>query len=250
MVLEGDPSAALNAERLERLELALARAADGTIAITEDEKSVLARAVPEASLYVLPNIHEVREGTPPYSARRDILFVGSFAHPPNSDAVRYFVREIWPLIKKILPEVRFHIIGADAGEEVRALASGDIEVVGWVQDLQPWFDRIRVSVGPLRFGAGMKGKIGESMAAGVPVVGTGIAVEGMDLEEGRTVLVADDPATFAEKVVLVYRDEVLWNTLSEQAAKHVEARFSPRVAAVALREIMDHARSGPKTPLE
>jgi GT2 family glycosyltransferase len=248
VAIEDDPAGTLNAERSELLEIALARAADGTIAITEDEKSILARAVPEASLYVLPNIHEVREATPPYSQRRDILFVGSFAHPPNSDAVRYFVREIWPLIKRTLPEVRFHIIGADGGEEVRALASDDVEVVGWVQDLKPWFDRVRVSVGPLRFGAGMKGKIGESMAAGVPVVGTGIAVEGMDLEEGRTVLVADDPATFAEKVVRLYQDEALWNTLSEQAAKHVEAKFSPRVVAEVLREIMDHALSVPKKP--
>ena len=106
-------------------------------------------------------------------------------------------------------------MGPDAPAEVQALAAPDIEVTGWVEDLGPLLDRAMVSVAPLRYGAGMKGKITQSLAAGVPVVTTSVGAEGLHAESGRDLMVADDDAGFVAAVVALHRDPELWQTLSD-----------------------------------
>src|SRR5690606_33841084 len=109
--------------------------------------------------------------TVPFEARKDILFLGGFGHQPNVDAVKYFVREIWPMVCSRNPAMRFIIAGSDVPADLRALDGTDgIEVVGFVRDLGTIFDRVRLSVAPLRFGAGAKGKVAVSLAHGVPAI--------------------------------------------------------------------------------
>jgi glycosyltransferase involved in cell wall biosynthesis len=124
---------------------------------------------------------------------------------------------------------------------VLELASETIEVHGWVADLVPMHQRCRLSVAPLRYGAGVKGKVGESMAAGLPTVCTPVAVEGMNLVDGQHVLVAADAAGFADRVVALLDDDALWCALSEAGASAITERFGPDVARAALQDVLDTA---------
>jgi glycosyltransferase involved in cell wall biosynthesis len=152
--------------------------------------------------------------TAAFSSRRDLCFLGGYGHPPNIDAVLYFVRQIFPLIKKAEPDIRFIIAGAHAPDEVCSLARDDIIVMGMVADLRDLFDPCRVFVCPLRVGAGAKGKIVSALSYGVPVVSTRVGVEGAGLLDGETVLVADDPEAFAAATLQLYKDQELWARLS------------------------------------
>jgi glycosyltransferase involved in cell wall biosynthesis len=118
------------------------------------------------------------------------------------------------------------LVGASPPDEVRALASEDILVTGQVEDLRPWFDRARVLAAGIRYGAGVKGKVATAMSHGVPVVATTIAAEGMELEHERHVMIADDPADFARRIVELYRDEALWTRLSQAGLTFVRDRNS------------------------
>jgi len=131
---------------------------------------------------VFPYVTDVRRSQTPFEARRDIMFLGGFAHSPNVDGVRYFVSDIWPNLAAGLPaDARLLIVGAAPTQPVLELANDRILVTGYVPELKPYFDRARVFVVPLRYGAGIKGKLVESLAHGVPSIATSIAVEGMGI---------------------------------------------------------------------
>ncbi len=225
--IAGDGVGSQAAQRTRERELALVRQADTTLVVSPYERDLLAQAAPGARVEVLSNLHELADGGLPFAQRRDLVFVGGFRHPPNVDAVLWFAREVFPLVRARLPEVRFHCIGAEPPGEILALGRTDgIRVHGHVPDLDPYMDGARVAVAPLRFGAGVKGKVNLSMAHGQPVVATSCAVEGMHLTHGVDTLVADDPAAFADAVVTLYGDEALWNTLSAHGRENIRRHFS------------------------
>lgn len=190
------------------------------------ERDVLRAEMPSIPVCVVPIVVPIGRNTAQYAERDHLCFIGGFRHRPNVDAVIFFVKEVWPLASPHLPGAVFKIIGADAPEEVQALASDTVEVLGFVEDLTPVLGAVRLTVAPLRFGAGMKGKVCTSMAAGVPVVGTPLAFEGMSLEAGREVIAVSDPADFAREVVRVYSDQVLWSALSTAGFEHARREFS------------------------
>jgi glycosyltransferase involved in cell wall biosynthesis len=130
--------------------------------------------------------------------------------------------------------VKTYVVGSNAPQSVLSLASDDIEVVGFVPEVEPWLARCRLSVSPLRYGAGVKGKINQAMAHGVPVVATAPSVEGMHLVEGEEVLVADDPRAFADAVALAYNDRETWGRLSRAGIENVRRHFSRDVAREAI----------------
>lgn len=220
-----DPAISRSAERTRSVELSLMHASD-MVWVTSTYEAELLRAC-DVSLHVeiVPIIHDVRSDVPPFVARRDLIFVGGFRHPPNEDAVLYFVHDVFPLVKRELPDVHLVVVGSNVPPRVAALESSDIRVLGHVKDLEPVLDRCLVSVAPLRYGAGVKGKISQSLAWGLPVVTTPVGAEGMDLEHGTHVMIASDPSEFARHVIEVYRDEALWTRLSGNGRCHVEARF-------------------------
>ncbi|CRI64449.1 Glycosyl transferase, group 1 [Thiocapsa sp. KS1] len=213
-------------ERYRAIELCNARCSDLTIAITDDERAALQEASPGLAVAVLPNIHRVCLHVAPVSTRSDLFFIGSFNHPPNVDAVIYFAHEIFPLILQQLPDVRFHIAGSDMPYSVRALKSRRIDPIGFVRDVTPWFQRARVFVAPLRHGAGMKGKVGQSLAFGLPVVTTRVGAEGMGLTHEINAMIADDRVGFAEAVIRLYSDDRLWLRLSSAGRELVGRSFS------------------------
>jgi GT2 family glycosyltransferase len=232
--LAGSSEIARQASLTRAQELRLIRSADVTLVVSPAEQALLAREVPDASIDVLSNIHEVHGCRRGYAERRDLMFVGGFQHPPNSDAVQWFVAEIFPLVRAALPDVKFHIIGSRMPPAIRELTGNGVEVHGFVEDIDPFLDGCRIAVAPLRYGAGVKGKVNMSMSCGQPVVATTVAVEGMRLRAGEEVLVADAAADFAAGIVRLYSDESLWNRLSAAGIENVRAHFSFDAARAAL----------------
>jgi O-antigen biosynthesis protein len=222
-----DPALQRAAARTRAAELAVIAQADTTLVVSEAERTLLAVDAPRAQVDVLSNLHEIAGPGQPFAQRKDIVFVGGFRHPPNVDAVRWFVDAIFPLVRAQLPDIRFHCIGSDVTAEIAALSGRPGVVVhGYVPDITPYMDGCRVAIAPLRYGAGVKGKINLSMAHGQPVVATSCAVEGMYLRDGIDVLVADDPKVFAAQVVRLHGDAALWQRLGAAGLDNVARHFS------------------------
>ncbi len=226
--LAGDPRLARSAERTRASELAVMAATDVTLLVSAAEKEQLAADAPRVKVELLSNLHEVAGQGLDWAQRHDLVFVGGFRHPPNLDAMQWFIGEVFPRIRQRLPQVRFHCIGADVPDSLQALAAGQpgVQVHGYVPDVVPWMAGGRIAVAPLRFGAGVKGKINLSMAHGQPVVATSCAAEGMHLRDGQDVLVADSAEAFADAVVRLHDDEALWRQLSGNGLRNIARHFS------------------------
>ncbi len=234
----GDASLASAAERTRALELAVIAQSDTTLVVSDIERELLRVDAPDARVELLSNLHRVAGAGRPFAQRRDLVFVGGFRHPPNVDAVRWFVQHAFASIRARLPDVTFHCIGSHPPPEIEALAAQPGVVVhGHVADIDPFMDGGRIAIAPLRFGAGVKGKINLAMAHGQPVVATSCAVEGMHLRDGEDVLVADDPQAFADAVVRLYEDEALWNALARSGLDSVARNFSLDAARDTVRRV-------------
>ncbi len=199
--------------RMQQRETAAILRADCTILLSPVEQRLLAELIPEARTRVIPILRDIPGRTAPFGARRGVVFVGSFRHRPNVDAIVEFVREVWPLVRRRL-DVPLTVIGADPPPEVQALAGEGVVVAGYRPDLDALLGACRLTVAPLRFGAGLKGKIVSSLAAGVPCVASPMAAEGMALIDGEHVCLASTPSEFAAAIVDVHEDADLWERLS------------------------------------
>lgn len=219
-------------------ELRLIRNSDVTLVVSPIEQELLQREVPGARIEVLSNVHEVVGRRAGFGERKDLFFVGGFQHQPNVDAMLWFVHAIWPQVAKALPDARFHIAGSKMPESIKALASERVIVHGFLPTLDALLDGCRLSVAPLRYGAGVKGKVNQSMAHGQPVVATTVAAEGMYLQHETDVLVADDAETFAREVIRLYTDEALWTRLADGGLANIATHFSFAAATQALRRVL------------
>jgi O-antigen biosynthesis protein len=236
--LQSDQVKQTAAVEMKQLELAAIRAADASIVHSTAELELLRPELPDAKLHVFPLIVDVVGTRKTFSERKDIVFVGGYQHAPNIDAVLYFVAEIMPLLRSRLPGVRFFAAGSKPPPELLALASEDIIITGFVEDLNSLLDNIRVSVAPLRYGAGIKGKIGSAMAVGLPVVGTPLAAEGMLLTDNENILIADSAKMFADSIVRLYEDEVLWNRISHNGLEFAQNTWGAEAAWKILHDIL------------
>jgi glycosyltransferase involved in cell wall biosynthesis len=192
-------------------------------AIHEIEPSVPVKAIVayvfDRFLNQIPNDFEKREG---------LLFVGGFAHPPNADAVLWFAREIFPLIREQIP-VNFYIVGSKVTDEIKALEQPDngIIVKGFVteEELASLYASCRIVVVPLRYGAGVKGKVIEALYYGAPVVTTSIGAEGIP-EADQVMVVRDEPGTFAEEVIALYNDPDSLRQMSQNTQNYIRTYHS------------------------
>ena len=240
--LEGSRSIAQSARSIQEMEIDCIRRVDATWVVSPVEQEVLAREVPQANVMVLTNIHYAVEKAPAFGSRANIMFVGGYRHPPNVDAALFYCREVAPILRERLPGVTTYLIGSNAPSTITKLAGDGIEVVGYVAQIEEWIDKCRLSVSPLRYGAGVKGKINHSMSRGLPVVATTPSVEGMHLVPGEEILVADEPAAFADAIVRLYTDETLWSRLSLAGIANVRRHFSPEAAGAALARTFELAQ--------
>ena len=225
------------AQEKEQVEYDLMNQADETWVVSNAEHQMLKEKWADKSIEIVSNIVDVPGSATPFSLRRDFLFIGSFQHPPNIDAVLFFVERIHPLVRERLPDAKFYIIGDKAPPEIVALANDDVIVTGLQRDVRPFFESVKLSVAPLRWGAGVKGKINQSMGFGVPVVATSLAVEGMELTDHEDILVADEPEDFARALIDLYELEELWKRLSENGIKKTKADYSIEAARNRLRHL-------------
>lgn len=210
-----DSSKSVKIARNKQRELFLLREADMVIAITDAEAELL-RGHGVQHVNVIPNVHyPASDGVPAFEARQGICFIGGYRHLPNVDAAKWLIDEIMPLVWEKLPSVNVYLLGSLVAKEVADLQSDKVHVPGYIPDVSPYFLSSRVFVAPLRFGAGMKGKIGQSFEYGLPVITTDIGAEGMTLIDRTHYLRANTAEEFARAILELYDDGQLWNDLSK-----------------------------------
>lgn len=226
--LEQSAERAADAQRTKAQEYAVMRQSDATIVISESERDLLQREWPDLRVAAIPYVREVQGSANSFSGRRDLVFVGGFLFDPNIDAVNWFLAEVWPLVRQALPDVRLMLVGSGMPPQVLKLwQQPGVEILGYVEHLGPVMNRCRLTLAPLRYGAGIKGKIGTSLSHGVPCVATPVAAEGMGLTNRMNVMIAGpDAASFAAAVIEAYQDEVLWNQLSQSGLQLFEQHYS------------------------
>lgn len=235
-----DDSARLKqAADMKQREVMAIRACDASIVHSTAELELLRQELPVGKLHVFPLIMETPGTKVGFDQRKDLVFVGSYQHPPNVDAVKFMVAKIMPLLRQRIPGIRFYAVGSMPPEEVQRLACEDVIITGFVKELTPLLDKMRVSVAPLRYGAGIKGKIGTAMAVGLPVVATSLAAEGMSLTDGENILVADGAEALADSIARIYQDEALWNRISENGLVFAEQAWGADAAWRILATILE-----------
>ena len=216
-------------------EMEVIKKSDLTIVVSESEVAALEDEVPTAPVALISNIHDIDESEVSVDGRSDVLFVGGFQHPPNIDAVEYFGNDIWPHFKAACPEAEALIIGSRMPETLKRWGEErGLKMIGFVDDLKPYYEQCRLAMAPLRYGAGVKGKVNQALSYGVPVIGSQTALEGMGLRHGEDAMVADAPESFARAMVSVYNDDELWQLLSSNGQASLQGRFTPDVAKAAL----------------
>lgn len=232
---EADVAGNLTAAEAARLdaakeaELDMIAAADLCTLHSPIEKQLVETDRPGTRVVVIPIIFEPRGRGRPLEERSGIIFVGGYLHPPNVDAVEYYLSDVHPLVEQqLLQSVRFTAAGSLPPPALVKHAGQGISVPGFVEDLGPLLNEARVMVAPLRFGAGVKGKILTALAHGLPVVTTSVGAEGIG--EGDEMLVADDAASFADAVCRLYLDPELWHRLQGAGLAYLRQNTSRHVA--------------------
>jgi hypothetical protein len=190
-------------------ELSIARQADCTLVVSPVEKEILEEECPGIQVHVISNIHTV------YGSRQ-------------------------PLLRTKLPDVKITIIGSDPPVWLKQAKTGHFTVTDYVPDIASHFNHCRLSIAPLRYGAGVKGKVLLSMSYGVPVVASSIAAEGIPVVNGRDMLIADTPENFSNAMVELYINKALWSQMSQNGLEIIDQHFSFAVAWQALLNLFDN----------
>lgn len=227
---------------LRDVEWAVARACDLTLVVSDSERDLLARELPDVDVALLSNVHALQATAASTHGREGLVFVGSFAHQPNTDAVHYYITEVHPLVEAELGPYQVTIVGRGAPERITRLANDTVVFAGWVPDLAPIYGASRIAIAPLRFGAGVKGKIGEAMSYGLPVVTTPVGAEGMGLVHGENAWVGADAQEFTRGIVELVRTDQLWQTLSSNGLTHVQGLFGQERFENDLRSALEWVR--------
>ena len=199
-----------------------------TLICSTVDRRILRERYQEARIDLINNSIENNKSFYGRTIKRDphrIIFMGNMSYPPNSDAVRYFVQDIFPSILKGIPDAKFYIVGKNPKRSIRSLCSKNIIVTGFVDNIEKEYLASSVIVSPVRFGSGALTKVLEPLMLGVPVVSTSVGVEGLQLENGKEIFITDDPAQFAKHVINLIRDPVLWQRTVDSAKKVSQARF-------------------------
>jgi len=208
-------------------ELAVMRRVDLVLSYNEVEHAVIQSHNLDKSLVAkCPWVVEVPEKVPGFEQRKDIAFLGGFGHPPNVEAVEFFVGEVMPLLRNALPDVRFLIYGSNVPDAMEALESEDVIIKGYVTNVADVYDSCRVFVAPLKFGAGLKGKVAGALAHGVPSVLSPIAAEGLGIADGREALVVSTPEEWVTAISGLYKDPEQWSRISNQSRAFSTRQFS------------------------
>lgn len=203
-----------------KIETKLAKKADYVVTISEKEEKLMCQLLPNNKIITISNIHYLKTDKHlrlPFEERKDLLFVGSI-HEPNIDALNFLYQKIMPKIWLEKPEIKVNVVG-NLIEKINVSHYPEFNFLGYVEDMEPLLKSSKIMIAPLRFGAGVKGKIGQAFEYFLPVVTTNIGAEGMQLIRDEYALIEDDPSEFAKAVINLYSNETLWNKLSDNSQK-------------------------------
>jgi polysaccharide biosynthesis protein PslH len=240
----------LEAWKMDRYERATVGRFDHVIAVSDADRDAMARMVPGIRITVVPTGVDTNAFRPVVrNASPDpvVLFLGSMDWEPNIDGVQHFVESMWPAIRAAVPGARFQVVGRNPGPSIRRLAADDVEIVGTVPSVIEYLHRAAAVVVPLRVGGGTRLKIYEAMGAGKAVVSTTIGAEGLDYHDGRDILIADTPDTFAHKVIDVLRDGERRRSL-EDAALALASQYDWSSIARTFEATLDRVLTGGRNP--
>ena len=194
------------------------------LVVSEDEKKLLQDG---ENVVIIPNGIDVGFFVPRAPQNDNtLIFTGAMNYFPNIDGVSYFHKDIWPLVKKHIQDVRFIVAGMSPPPKIRALASEDTIITGFVSDVRDYLAQATVCIVPLRIAKGIQNKILEAMAMGIPVVATPAANAGIEARDKHQILVADSPEDFARSVLMLLKDPQLRKTVADNARQFVQDNFS------------------------
>lgn len=231
-----NPSLLKSAAEWKDTEFKLFHAADVIHVVGSYEQKVLQEQMPDKPIRNIPlfpyeSLYSANNTIPGFASRKDILFVGGFNHKPNYDGILWFIDSIFPEITKAVPDIRLFIVGSNPPDDLLQKQSANIIVTGYVTDeeLEGHYNRSRIVVVPLRYGAGVKGKVVEALHYQVPVITTSIGAEGLPESEG-ILTVSDQESEFAESVIRLYHDSEMWIANSEACLNYTDNYFSVEAA--------------------
>ena len=239
--IEDRPELAALTKRVRLAELVAAAFADVVITHSSFEAEVLRKQVDPKKVHVIPWSVGVRPTRAPFAQRHDFAFIGGFGHQPNADAARWLIGEIVPLTRKLNRNIECLLVGSELPAELAKLCGNGVTAVGHVGDLAEIFDRVRLTVAPLGYGAGVKGKVIDSLAAGIPCVCTPVAAEGLDLPQALNPYIVGEAAKIAKAIQQLHDDEVrndacrtarLEYVASQLSEKRIDALMRAAVGAV------------------
>ena len=226
-IVKGDRGAIERSLDTRAAELRVVQGADVTLSYNEVEHAVIMSHVLDTGRVVkCPWVVEAVEDAPGFESRAGIAFLGGYAHPPNVEAVDYFIEKVLAGLIQALPEAQFHIYGSQMPERFAALASDAVRPEGYVEDVREVYDRHRVFVAPLLSGAGIKGKVLGALAHGIPCVLSPVAAEGIGLRSGYDCIIAEKPEDWIEATRRLHSDADLWNELSRRSRDFVREGYS------------------------
>lgn len=222
-----DPKTKMEAEKYLEIEVENCRLADKIITISKQDKNALKEFYSkENKMVIIGNVHQFLDvKKTPFEKREGLFFVGGFSHKPNQDAVLFLFHEIMPLVWKQNKHIKVTIVGSYPTKEILALNSDRFSVLGFVEDISHYFNKARVFIAPLRFGAGVKGKIGQSLEYGLPVITTNVGAEGFNFGTHASTLIDNTAQGMADKILKLYQNEDLWMDVSE-TSKEILGPFS------------------------
>ena len=214
---------------LTKRELASILRSDMSLIISSAEMNLLKGVfnIPEGLLYEIPLFYKALRDTPSFDERSHFVTIGNFMHTPKTDSIYYLKESIWPLIREKLPTAQLRIYGAYASKEIQQLhdeAEGFL-IKGWAPDVTTIMKSAKVCLAPLRFGAGLKGKVLDALSCGTPVVTTAFGAEGIDKGNGFPGKVAETPQELAKAAIRLYSEENTWKDVQSQALKTIEDNY-------------------------
>ncbi len=220
-------------------ELSVIEKSDVAICYTEAERAVItSHVMKESNILKCPWVVQSTAHVAPFSERNGIAFLGGYGHRPNVEAVQYFCNHVMPVLTEKMPDIVFRIYGSKVPDEFKSLASENIEVVGFVEDIADVYQKARVFVSPLLSGAGLKGKVIDCMASGLPSVMTSVSAEGTGLVHSQSTFIAESVNEWCEYIQLLHEDETTWQKLSDSSRQVADSLFSPVEGIKAMRKIL------------
>jgi GT2 family glycosyltransferase len=221
-------------------ELAVMDKVDLVLSYNEVEHAIiLSHNLDATPVSKCPWVVELPSQVPGFAERHNLAFLGGFGHPPNAEAVEWFVEEVMPLLRKKLPGVCFIVYGSNVPESIDALGCEDVIIKGYVEDVAEVYDKCRIFIAPLKTGAGLKGKVAGALAHGVPTVLSPIAAEGLGVTDGREACIAGTVEEWAAAIADLYGNQDSWVAMSAAARNFASRQFSFEAGKKAMRDALE-----------